>query len=429
MAGTALEAARRLLEQRDHERCFLSVKEHWLANPDDRDAVRLLAELMTEVGKKDFAEKLARLCASDTSLKDDAQGLFEVGFQFIDERQPELAAMLLERCARLAPDEPAVSYELGFALMSMKRYKEAITYFNRALARCDDFDTRLNLAVAYICTRTPLMAREMIERMASLVETDEEKKELDHQRVALARLESLGARPKLSPRDWLYVHYGSILLTESADKASGGKFGLLWNEYADVARQLVVLRGVLEGLGVTFDVVEHYSSLSRPLAHAMAELLGVPYELYKGPKRDERALLMMAWASDIIGPHESFIAHEMQRSIFAFGLTWREQLPVAPELIGCLAEGCAMPWSERWRVEQWDDGREPTFAPMLEEPEGPVEAAAKILDKVAHLEADADVLHEVQEIVAYYDSLRGRLLLGNVKAFPARPEYTNEIPV
>lgn len=429
MIDPSLATARELLAKQEHEDCFFVLKESWLKEPDNIEIVRLMSELMAAVGKADLSEKLKALGESDRALKSDAESLFDAGFQFIDERQPELAAMLLERCVQLAPEEPTVHYELGFALMSLKRYQEAIAHFVRVLAKSDDFDTRLNLAVSYTCTRKPPMVREMLERMAALTSSEEEEQELAHQRRVHKRLEALASKPSLSARDWLYIHYGSVLLNENRERGTGGKFGQILNDYPQIARTLLVLRGVLEGLGQVFDVVEYYSTLSRPLAQAFADLLSLPSELYGGPKREERALLIMSWASDIIGPHELFTEHQKQRSIFAYGLTWQAPLPVVPELSGYLAEASAMPWAERWRVEKWDDGRPAGIEQVLTEPEGPNESSAKILACAADLEADPETLHQVQELLAYYEDIKDWLVIGNSETFPRRPEYTNEIPL
>lgn len=424
-----IDRARVLLKSGEHEECFWTLKEHWLAKPEDIEAVRLLAELMDEVGKPELAEKLKKLCETDETFSSDAASMFEAGYQFIDDRQPELAALLLERCVKLAPDEPNVNYELGFALLSLKQYEKAIPYLDRAFLKIKDFDSYLNLAVAYTCTRQQQKLKKMLDGMAALASTDEESTELKHQRIVARRLELLSKKPVLTARDWLYIHYGSILLEQNDAPGSGGKFGPVDAGYMEIARTLLVLRGVLEGLGAEYDVIEYYSSLSRPLSHALAELLGVPYELYRGPNQEEHALLVMGWGSDIIGPHESFVALEKQRNIFSYALTWQEALPVTPELVGFLSEACALPWGERFIAEKWDDGRPITWERALKEPEGPAVSAQKILKAASNLEADPDVLNQVEKILTHYDRLKEYTLLGNDKIFSRRPEYTNEIPL
>ena len=50
-----------------------------------------------------------------------------------------------------------------------------------------------------------------------------------------------------------------------------------------------------------------------PLAEALGATMDLPSEPYKGPDRKNTALLMMAWASDIIGPHKTFVQHSARR--------------------------------------------------------------------------------------------------------------------
>lgn len=422
-----LEQARKLLERNEHEQCFFLLKDHWLNNPDDLETIRLFAQVLSALGRAELAEKLLQLAADEQAFGD-AQNLFEAGYQLIDSRQHDLAAMLLQRCIALAPNEPTVNYELGFTLLSLKRYAEAIPYFTCALKAADDFDTRLNLAVANLCLRNANQVGPMLDAMALLASSDEEKAEVVLQRQALKRLEQLAQKKVLSARDWLYIHYGSLLLKQNDEQNSDGKFGQLLDDYTEVAKTLLVLRGTLEALGQTFDTVEFYSSLSRPLAQALGEIMGLPCEIYKGANRDERALMVMAWSSDIIGPHESFTAHQGQRSIFAYALTPDEPLPITPEIVGCLAKACALPWAERFHLKQWDDGR----ADLMEADDGQREdhqaATEKILDKASRMEADPDLLNQIQAIANYFFLRRDLLVLGNSGIFPNRPEYTAELP-
>jgi hypothetical protein len=154
--------------------------------------------------------------------------------------------------------------------------------------------------------------------------------------------------------------------------------------------------------------------------------MSLPAKIYS--PTDERALLMMGWASDIIGPHEVFVDRATPRSIFSYALTWRECLPVTPEMAGCLAEACALPWGERYQVEQWDDGRPVSVERVFDEPPGPAESTEKILARAADLEADPVLLDEIHKLADYY-SKHSDILITNSKIASRRPEYTNEIPL
>src|SRR5580704_7795234 len=100
--------------------------------------------------------------------------------------------MLLNRLAKLAPGEPTVNYELGFALMSMKRFEQAIPHLEETLAKDNDFDTLLNLLVCYILTRQIDKAQATLEKIGQIKLDADQKKEFLHKQVVIKRLESLG---------------------------------------------------------------------------------------------------------------------------------------------------------------------------------------------------------------------------------------------
>jgi hypothetical protein len=159
-----------------------------------------------------------------------------------------------------------------------------------------------------------------------------------------------------------------------------------------------------------FEVIEYYNPVSKPLARILSELMQLPFDSYKGPDRPERALLVMARATDIIGPHKAFIDTSEKRTLFAYGLPWREPLPLTPDIVGCLANEFPMPWSEHLRDGSVD------------------EIVEQILAKAQHLDCDPEILKQTHQAVEYYHLKREWLALGHHEKFSERPEYTAEIP-
>jgi tetratricopeptide (TPR) repeat protein len=425
--------ARRLLDEGMLELCLATLKPYWLKNELDTRAIGMFGELMNEAGRNEVARKLKRLTQlldaqanndspeaaatpeavekksdgganseQEPSRDDIPYALFEAGFGLIDLRQHELAVMLLERCLKLMPNEPTVNYEIAFSLMSLARFDEAIKHFKFVLQDNEDFDTVLNLSVCYTLTRNIAEARKMIEKLATLTHEEDEQRELQHRRLVLKRLELLNTKQTFTPRDWQFVLYGGILLRTGNDHVHQRE------DIMSIASTLAILKGLFEGLRIEFEAVEYYNPNARPLARILAELMEIPCDSYKGPHRPDRALLILAWATDIIGPHQAFIEHMQSRSVFAYGLTWHEPLPVAPEIAGLLADDTVMPWEES-RPESIDD------------------MVAKILERARDLDCDPDILKETQEAVEYYDSKRELLVLNNWTTFPDRPEYTAEV--
>ena len=422
-----LEQAQRLLADGAHLECLAALKANWLSHPQDGKTIELFSKLMKEAGRPELAvklENLAKCLSIGTSelshQKLGIQELFEAGFGLIDIRQHELAVMLLKHCLALAPHESIFNYELGFALMSLQRFDEAIPYFEALADKSADFDILLNLAACYTMTRRTNEAASVLVRLGQLNLDQEQLRELNHRKVVLKRLQTLPQKTILSTRDWLYVLYGSVLLRQN------NKDEIINEDQTSISTMLAVLKGVLAGMGVDLEVIEYYGLQSRPLARALAELLEIPASSYKGPDRTEKALLAMTWASDIIGPHESFLPNADLRTIFAYGLTWNEPLPLVPEIIGCLGYEEPMPWRQatsNFPAINNDSN-------VLEEAEfdRAIDTIYKsILYHARDLEADPTIIHSVQEIVDYYSDKTSLLLIGNAATFPYRSEYTAEL--
>lgn len=417
-----LAKAREHLADGAMEACLSALKQHWLENPYDPEAASLLSQLMHEAGRPDLsnklqtlAEKLSASLGEDEPEKKHAQEMFEAGYGLIDVRQHELAAMLLNRCASVLPEEPTVNYELGFSLMSLGRHKDAVKYFEQALKVQDDFDTRLNLTVCYTIARQPQEAKAMLEAAAQMAMTDEERAEVNHRRAVFTRLQKLGNRQNLTHRDWMFVLYGSILLFPGARKSAK-------EDIMQVSQMLATLRGLLEGLSIEIEVTEYYSLRSRPLARILSELMEIHDDSYRGPERPDRAILLMAWATDVIGPHEAFIPNTEKRCLFSYAMTSSEPLPVVPDIVGFLADDLDLPWMALI------DSPGQTNAQATARKETTDDMIKRALVRGRDLDSDPEILNNVQEAIAYYCDKREFLVLGNSKRFPMRPEYTAEIP-
>jgi tetratricopeptide (TPR) repeat protein len=431
-----LKEIRELLGKGETEKSVALLKRYWLEHPDDGHAADLFSNLMKESGRSELSDRLSKLAKRLSSEAENeevaseggqelqakesvnAQELFEAGFSLIDARHHELAAMLLNKCATLVPEEPVVNYELGFALMSSKRFDQAVGCFERAIEKFADFDTYLNLIACYTMLRRLDDAQNMIEKIEGMRVESEQLRELAHRKIVVRRLRTLSSKATLSTRDWLYALYGAILLRPALPSASNK------DDVASIGHVLAILKGVMEGLRIEFDVVEFFGAQSRPLAQALGELFEIPIGGYKGPERAERALLTLSWASDVIGPHQAFTENSDRRAIMAYSLSWNEPLPVMPDIVGCLGFEDPMPWNEFGSITA-----DAETNPLADhEFKAHVEEKYKaILQNARDLESDPGVLHAVQEALDFYVGKEDLLVLANSKAFPRRSEYTAEV--
>ncbi len=429
-----LTKARALLEEGDLDASMVALRTYWLANPNDSDAVELCANLMDQANRAESAQSLTRLKEALIAADDDESKLdrhpeaaFEAGYHLIDSRNYELAIMLLSACLAAQPFDSTLNYELGFALMATSKYEDAVQHFRIARKEENDFDTTLNISVCYALSRKLKEAKESVVELRKLATTEEEKHELHHREIVIKRLEKLQKKKSFNDRDWLYALYGTIQLqpNETSNVANAIALSPLASPlknppsqpavetYRSIAATLVILKGVLEGLSIVPEAVEFYNPNSRPLAAVLARLFDTQLDSYKGPDRPDRALLVMDWATDIIGPHHVFVGNMPNRSIFAFGLTKTDALPVVPDIVARFTNNLNFPWTER-------DGHIPDITPE--------EAIPQILEVAWNLESDPEILRQVQSAVEYYDEKRALLVCCNCAQFPQRGEYSAEVP-
>ncbi len=419
-----LEKGRQLIADGMYEDADAVLGKLWLADPSNIEIISVYMLLMSECGRAEQAKKIKKLLqlmtgaeapsglaaiAEAEDLYDDLEeekhlpyAYFEAGFALIDARHFELAIMLLQKANELQPNDPIVKYELGFANMSLSRIPEAVKHFEDAFRISPDFDTVLNLSVCYVLTRNLAKAKELTARLTSLAKDSDEIREVNHRKMVLKRMEGLSVKKKLLAQDWLYALYGSVLLSQKVhqdeDKA-----------HKSIAEILLLLKGLLEGLSQEVEIIEYYNTQSRPLAKIFSELMELPMDSYKGPNRPEHCLLIMDWATDLIGPHDVFIDNQDKRIIFAYALTKSEPLPLVPDIVGYLVDEPIMPWDQKTREETLQT------------------ICMKILDKARDLEADPDILKLTQDLITYFEPKRRELVLKNPKIFLERPEYSAEI--
>lgn len=421
-----LAQIRRLASGGSLEQALLLAKKFWLDHEESVEVVKLFAEIISKEGRSGLAKKLLALIKQTGSLpksktQDQSQPeqsdhcdqsdqsevinfseplpIFEAGYALTDARQFELAAMLLKRCATMVPDDPVINYELGFALMSIGKLPEAINYFEKAAAEKEDFDTRLNLAACYTLCRKLDKSREATGKLTALARSKEEKAECKHREMVLKRLALLAPEENFNARDWLYVLYGNAILLPQHTAISK-------HDKTNIAQTLLILQALLNGINIDLKIIEYYNVKSRPLAKALGKIMGLAIDSYKG-SRKEKTLIVMDWASDIIGPHKSFTKNEDQRMMFAYALSNNQALPVMPDIIGCLAGEAVVPWDD-----------ELTGA-------GEDALSSEIVSCAQALEKSAD--RAIEDTILYYQPKLTTLVLNNSSIFLQRPEYSAEI--
>ena len=155
--------------------------------------------------------------------------------------------------------------------------------------------------------------------------------------------------------------------------------------------------------------------------------MGIKAQPYGGTAQKQKALLVMCRASDIIGPHKSFVQHSPCRTLFAYSLPVRTQLPVTPDIIGCLFSQCLMPWAQELdnHFKDLKEEQKTKQHPLNQIQE---KATREILSSVESLQSNNLIKKRIEDLHDYYNLKKPLLVLDNACSFPERPEYTAEIP-
>src|SRR5687768_14584605 len=85
------------------------------------DALGVMARIVVAMGHREIAE----LCARVSTDLDDADALYELGYQLVEAGLPAIAATVLTRCLEVVPGTEDVLTELVAALERTLAYREA----------------------------------------------------------------------------------------------------------------------------------------------------------------------------------------------------------------------------------------------------------------------------------------------------------------
>lgn len=429
--GQTLKRAEEMLSAGDTTGSFDLARGYWLSHPEDKQAVRLLARIVEQSGRAPLAEQLLKFAATDNVLESNPQLLFDTGYQLIDERQFQLAAMLLDYAVRACPEEPVIRYELGFALMAIKKFDEALPHFEKALALAEDFDTHLNISVCYTLKRDAQKARHHLERLVELSETtdtasvggkDEIQKELANRKLSLRRLELLSSKPSLNARDWFFILYGGLLL-EDLSLSGIAHADTAGSEMSKVAEAVLAMRGAMDAVGMEFDMIEYHSHSARPLAEALGRLLDLPVEAISDFSRLDRTLLVIAWGEELIDSFRMLTRNDGYRVLFAYGIPNNSPLPITPDIVAHLQPACDLPWHQELLEYHASDRGALSL---------PDEAMAALVDQLlircSALESNPNFIRHTADLADYFSPKKKLLIVGNQEIIAERPEYTAEVP-
>ncbi|NTU86124.1 MAG: tetratricopeptide repeat protein [Chloroflexales bacterium] len=339
--GLALERANRTEEAAN---CYRLAIE---SNPHLREAHNALGFYYQRSG---LLAKAADAFRTVATLESDFLAYFNLGYVLVELERYEEAVDAFAQCLALAPDDSATHFELSLIYLSRGEYTEALNHLqlplrsypedwevHNLLGRCLLGLRRYDEAVAalgrsLLLAGTPYAQAEVIDNI-NTVERHREFRNLN------------------TVKDQLYAEDGVIYLGSASDD------GLQVSEthdfhftYPDIATTLQRLIALAASAGWHFSAIVAADTLARPLAEALSTLLETPLRTAEKLGEADRILLVFAVAREA-----ELLLLTVERlpcvaTAFCLGLNWMRHSKILPDLVGIAAHGlCSVPWESELR--------------------------------------------------------------------------------
>lgn len=339
--GLALERTNRIDEAASHYRQAIA------ANPHLPEAHNALGFYYQRSGLLAKAADEFRIVAG---LERDFLAFFNLGYVLVELEQFDDALDAFNRCLTLAPDDAAAHFELGLIHLSLGDYNTALNFLDIPLRSYpQDWEVHNLVGRCLLGLRRYDEAKELFGKALLLAETPSAQAEVFENLTMLERHREF--RSLASVKDQLYAQDGVIYLGSAEDD------GLHVSEtqdfhfsYGAVGTTLQRLSALSASSSWEFSAVTPADTMARPVALALAQILGIPACKVEDLAADDRALLVFATARDaelLLMIMERVPCHA---TTFCLGLNWMRHTRMLPDLVGIAARGaCTVPWESELR--------------------------------------------------------------------------------
>jgi tetratricopeptide (TPR) repeat protein len=380
--GLSLERANRIDEAAAHYRKAIA------ANPHLPDAHNALGFYYQRSG---LLAKAADEFRVVVGLEGDFLAFFNLGYVLVELERYDDALDAFTRCLDFAPDDAAAHFELGLIHLSLGDYDRALGFLDLPL-RCypQDWEVHNLYARCLLGLRRYDEAEELFGKALLLAESPAAQAEVFENLSMVERHREF--RSLASFKDQLYAQDGVIYLGSSEDD------GLHVSEtqdfhftYGAVGTTLQRLSALATSSGWHFTAVVAADTMARPVALALAQVMATPARAVEELTGDDRALLVFAAARDA-----ELLLMILERApchvtTFCLGLNWVRHTRVLPDLVGIAARGaCTMPWEAELRRMRG------AGAPAAEVEHFVASAAAAIVNAVRNTPPDSNLPRQIR---------------------------------
>lgn len=339
--GLALERDNRLAEAVEEYRRAIT------NNPHLREAHDALAFYYQRTG---LLAKAAEEFRTVANLEQDFRAYFNLGFVLVELERYDEALESFQYCIKLVPDNPAAHFEIGFVYFSQGSLRMALDHLSISLRSYpEDWELYNLLGKCHLGLRHYSAAQDAFVRALSMTTAITAQAELLENLAMIERHREF--RNLSGAKDQLYADDGVVYLGSAQDD------GIYLSEaqdyhftYPDIGTTVQRMLALQQASRWSFTAVVSVDRLSEPLACAIAQLLDLPLSRVDTLTATDSALLVLA-----VGREVELLILAIERApcptmAFCLGLNWLRYSRVLPDLIGIAARGtCSMPWEAELR--------------------------------------------------------------------------------
>ncbi|GAB4206873.1 MAG: tetratricopeptide repeat protein [Roseiflexaceae bacterium] len=401
--GLVLEQANRVQEAVEEYRRALA------HNPNMREAHDALGFYYQRYGLLAKAAEEFRFVAS---LENDFLSHFNLGYVLIELARYDEALIAFQRCLVLEPGDPATHYEIALLHSLRGHYQQALDQLQVTLhAYPEDWESHHLAGRCHLQLGHYESARAAFDRALRNTRHPATQILVLDQLARVDRYSEIGRPANLKER--LYAEHGVVCLGSAQDD------GLNLSEiqdyhftYPDIGVTLRRLRALADGCGWQLSCLVPLDRLSQPLSRALEHLLGLPSRSAAELTPADRPLLVLG-----VGREAELLGLALERMpcvglTFCLGLNWLRHKPVLPDVTGVIARGaCSVPWESELRRLRADGA-----APALID--GCIQRASLELLAAVHAMPDE---HTRQQQIDYHTRRFRRLRFGSIVAPATSP--------
>jgi tetratricopeptide (TPR) repeat protein len=324
-------------------------------------------------------------------IEDDFLSHFNLGYVLLELGRYDDALSAFERCLALEPNDPATHYEIALIHFVRGDYRAALEQLQVPLR---DFpaDWEVYNLVGSCQLRLGAFDDSLVafDKALRLAPRPSAQAEVIEHICTVERYREVGTPRRAKER--LYAEHGVAYLGSAQDD------GLRLDEfqdyhftYPDIGTTLQRFVGLSEGCGWHVTCVVGLDRLALPLAAALSQLFGVPQRRADEIEPDDLPLLTLA-----IGREAELLKLAVERvpgeaMTFCMGLNWLRHSKLLPDVTGIVARGaCSVPWEPELRRLRSDGARPEQIAACLER------AAEQIVVAVRDTLPDANLARQVR---------------------------------